>query len=168
MTVPQVHVHEFLWSIEQAWETVFKPFTMKIWEVIWIFMNDLWTTGSWKKDVSFLAEFIYLYTHKPNRVKRIRVTPIIAPASRLSPSMRERETNVPLSQCHYNTSCVKLLVICIVLTNITGLVLCNALQVHRIAKYIQISWDTHILSPSHTHTHTHQHKHTHTLLESLG
>ena len=46
-----------LWFIEQAWETVFKPFTMKICEVIWIFANDLWKTGSWKGDVSFYAEF---------------------------------------------------------------------------------------------------------------
>ena len=38
-----------LWFIEQAWETVFKPFTMKICEVIWVFMK----TGSWKRDVSF-------------------------------------------------------------------------------------------------------------------
>jgi hypothetical protein len=28
-----------LWFIEQAWETVLKPFTMKIYEVIWIFQN---------------------------------------------------------------------------------------------------------------------------------
>jgi hypothetical protein len=47
-----------LWFIEQAWETVFKPFTMKICEVIWIFTNYLWKTGSWKREVSFFAEFI--------------------------------------------------------------------------------------------------------------
>ena len=44
--------------IEQAWETVFKPFTMKICEVIWKFTNYLWKTGSWKRDHSFFAEFI--------------------------------------------------------------------------------------------------------------
>ena len=30
---------------------------MKICEVIWIFTNYLWKTGSWKRDVSFFAEF---------------------------------------------------------------------------------------------------------------
>ena len=37
-----------------------KPFTMKICEVIWIFPNYLWKTGSWKREVSFFAEFIEL------------------------------------------------------------------------------------------------------------
>ena len=46
-----------LWFIERTWETVFKPFTMKICEVIWIFTNYLWKTGSWKREVSFFAEF---------------------------------------------------------------------------------------------------------------
>jgi hypothetical protein len=46
-----------LWFIEQAWETVFKPFTMKISQVIRIFTNYLWKTGSWKRDASFFAEF---------------------------------------------------------------------------------------------------------------
>ena len=46
-----------LWFIEQAWKTVFKPFTQKICEVICIFTNYLWKTGSWKRDVSFFAEF---------------------------------------------------------------------------------------------------------------
>ena len=44
------------WFIEQAWETVFKPFTMKICEVILIFTNYLW-----KRDV-FFAEFTFLQT----------------------------------------------------------------------------------------------------------
>ena len=43
-----------LWFIEQAWETVFKPFTMKICEVISIFTNYLWKTGSWKREFSIL------------------------------------------------------------------------------------------------------------------
>jgi hypothetical protein len=30
-------------------------------EVIWIFTHYLWKTGSWKRDVSFFAEFIYIY-----------------------------------------------------------------------------------------------------------
>ena len=47
-----------------AWETVFKPFTMKICEVISIFSNYLWKTGSWKRDLSFFAEFTCLtYKH---------------------------------------------------------------------------------------------------------
>ena len=50
-----------LWFIEQAWETLYnKPFIMKICEVIWIFTNYLWKTGSWKRDVSFFAEFMTL------------------------------------------------------------------------------------------------------------
>ena len=50
-----------LWFIEQAWEweTVFKPFTMKICEVIWICTNYLWKTGSWGRDVSFLLSLYY-------------------------------------------------------------------------------------------------------------
>ena len=50
-----------LWFIEQAWETVFKFFTMKICEVIWIFINYLWKTGSWKSKKINVPEFIYLY-----------------------------------------------------------------------------------------------------------
>ena len=46
-----------LWFNEQEWETVFKPFTMKICEVIWIFTNYLWKTGSWKREVYFFAKF---------------------------------------------------------------------------------------------------------------
>ena len=46
-----------LWFIEQARETVFKRFTMEICEVIWIFTNDLWKTGSWKGKVYF---FVYI------------------------------------------------------------------------------------------------------------
>ena len=46
-----------LWFIEHAWETVFKPFTMKIYQAIWIFMNYLWKTGSYKRAVSFFTEF---------------------------------------------------------------------------------------------------------------
>ena len=48
-----------LWFIEQAWETVFKPFPMKICEVIWIFTNDLWETGYWKRDISFFLLSLY-------------------------------------------------------------------------------------------------------------
>ena len=47
-----------LWFIEQAWETVFQPFTMKICEVI---LNFLWKTGSWKTFLFLLSLYIYIY-----------------------------------------------------------------------------------------------------------
>jgi hypothetical protein len=43
-----------LWLIEQAWETVFKPFKMKIWEMIWIFRNYLGNPGPEKGMFLFL------------------------------------------------------------------------------------------------------------------
>ena len=50
-------------TIDQAWELVFKPFTMKICEVIWIFTNYLWKTGFWKRDISF---FSWVYVMEDN------------------------------------------------------------------------------------------------------
>ena len=50
-----------LWLIEQLWETVFKPFTMKICEVIFGFLLNIFERqGPEKRDVSFFCCSVYV------------------------------------------------------------------------------------------------------------
>ena len=59
-----------LWFNEQAWETVFKPFTMKICEVIWIFKMIFERQGPEKGTFLFLLS-LAVQQHSPSNLTEL-------------------------------------------------------------------------------------------------